>query len=85
MKKQYKRILALLFLVSLSLSLSVPLLADPGAPGGDPASGSTSTESVGGSSSGVPLDGGVLELFIAGVGYMAYRKAKTFFARKESH
>jgi len=74
MKKQYKRILALLFLVSLSLSLSVPLLADPGAPGGDPASGSTSTESVGGSSSGVPLDGGLLELLIAGAAVAGFRK-----------
>lgn len=74
MKKQYKRILALLFLVSLSLSLSVPLLADPGAPGVDPASGSTSTESVGGSSSGVPLDGGLLELLIAGAAVAGFRK-----------
>jgi len=82
MKKQYKRILALLFLVSLSLSLSVPLLADPGAPGGDPASGSTSTESVGGSSSGVPLDGGLLELLIAGAAVAGLSKARTRSARK---
>lgn len=66
MKPTYKSI-ALVSLISLSLILSVPLLADPApsGPGSDPTQGGTGGQSVGGSS-GVPVDGGLIEIVIAG-------------------
>jgi len=74
MKLLHKRILALAFILSLSLSL--PILADPGTPGGSPAG----TEVVGGGgNSGVPLDGGIIELLVAGAvlaGFRAVKKKK---------
>ena len=73
MKKLHKRILAHVFLISLSLSLSVPLIADPGA---------TGSQDVGGGSNGVSLDGGVLELLVAGAVYLGYRKVRGFAAAK---
>ena len=82
MKKLHKRILVLAFLLSLSLSLSVPLIADPGAPGADPSLGATGSQDVGGSSSGVPLDGGVLELLVAGAVYLGYKKVRGFAVAK---
>ena len=82
MKKLHKRILAHVFLISLSLSLSVPLIADPGAPGDDPSLGATGSQDVGGSSSGVPLDGGVLELLVAGAVYLGYKKVRGFAVAK---
>ena len=75
MKKLHKRILAHVFLISLSLSLSVPLIADPGAPGSDPSVVGTGSQNVGGSSSGVPLDGGIIELLIAGAAVAGLTKA----------
>ena len=77
MKKLHKRILAHLFLISLSLSLSVPLIADPGAPGSDPAVGASGGQFVSGDASGVPLDGGIIEILVAGAalaGMRAMRK-----------
>jgi hypothetical protein len=85
MKKLHKRILVLAFLLSLSLSLSVPLIADPGAPGADPSLGATGSQDVGGSSSGVPLDGGVLEIIIAGVAAAAIGAVKKRRARGTGH
>ena len=82
MKKLHKRILAHVFLISLSLSLSVPLIADPGAPGSDPTIAATGGQFVSGEASGVPLDGGVLELLVAGAVYLGYRKVKGFAAAK---
>ena len=82
MKKLHKRILAHVFLISLSLSLSVPLIADPGAPGSDPTIAATGGQFVSGEASGVPLDGGVPELLIAGAVYLGYRKVKGFAAAK---
>jgi len=73
MKPTYKSI-ALVSLISLSLSVSVPLLADPGAPGADPSVGATSSQNVG--SSGVPLDGGVLEILLAGAAVAGFGKAR---------
>ena len=68
MKKLHKRILVLAFLLSLSLSI----LADPGGPGspGDTPSGILKVGDAG--SSGVPLDGGVLELLVAGAVFLGY-------------
>jgi hypothetical protein len=74
MKKLHKRILAHVFLISLSLSLSVPLIADPGAPGADPAVGASGGQFVSGDASGVPLDGGVIELLLAGAAVAGFRK-----------
>ena len=74
MKLLHKRILALAFILSLSLSL--PILADPGTPGSPP----SGVQLVGGeSSSGVPLDGGIIELLVAGAilaGFRALKKKK---------
>ncbi len=82
MKKLHKRILAHVFLISLSLSLTVPLIADPGAPGANPSLGATGSQNVGGGSSGVPLDGGALELLLAGAVYLGYKKVRGLVAAK---
>ena len=82
MKKLNKRILALAFLLSLSPLLPLSLLADPGGPGSDPAIAATGGQFVSGEASGVPLDGGALELLIAGAAFLGYKKAKGLIAAK---
>ena len=82
MKKLHKRILVLAFLLSLSLPLSLSILADPGAPGSDPTIAATGGQFVSGEASGVPLDGGVLELLVAGAVYLGYKKVRGFAAAK---
>jgi hypothetical protein len=82
MKKLHKRILVLAFLLSLSLPLSLDILADPGAPGSDPTIAATGGQFVSGEASGVPLDGGVIELLIAGAAFLGYKKAKGLIAAK---
>jgi len=76
MKKLHKRILAHVFLISQSLSLSVPLIADPGAPGSNPAVGASGGQFVSGDASGVPLDGGLIELLVAGAALAGFRAVK---------
>jgi hypothetical protein len=50
------------------------IYAQPGDPGGGPTGGDPP---VGGS--GVPLDGGALELLLAGLTIMVFKKARTWY------
>ena len=76
MKKLY-RILLLVFLMTIYVSASY---SQPGGPGGGPSNGTD--EPVGGNA-GVPLDGGAIELLIAGLCYLGYRKVKGMFTAKK--
>ena len=76
MKKTHKIIL---LAVLLTLQISV-LLAQPGGPGPGPGGGDPE---VGGGGAGIPLDGGVLELFLAGLAIIGYSKTKAWFGRNK--
>ena len=73
MKKTHK---ILLVIVMLSIQVSM-LMAQPGGPGGGPGGGDPP---VGGA--GIPLDGGALELLLAGLVYMGFTKTKAWYKRR---
>jgi hypothetical protein len=67
----------ILIIVLYTLQISV-LMAQPGGPGGGPGGGDAP---VGGA--GIPLDGGALELLLAGVVYLGFTKTKAWFKIKK--
>jgi hypothetical protein len=75
MKKSHK--IALL-IVLLTIQISV-LVAQPGGPRGGPGGGD---QQVGGGT-GIPLDGGALELLLAGLAYIGFTKTKAWFNSKK--
>lgn len=74
MKKTHK---ILLLIVLLTIQISV-LMAQPGGPGGGPGGGDPPV----GGGAGIPLDGGALELLLAGLAYMGFTKTRAWFKNR---
>jgi len=56
------------------------VFAQPGSPGGVPGIGDAP---VGGGGAGIPLDGGAIELLLAGLAYLGFTKAKAWFKNRK--